>query len=192
VNAALTCIDANQTIIADTGFNKLSSKIEPASNFVEQELDLDLSEAKINEALQNITLSVMYTLNWWSTPTNVTQTLRQNIFSFSSRPRLVVPYAASLLLSIPFLVMGLRTLRLNGTPFAEPGFVQTLVETAMSEELRSLVTKESNGDREKNEDLKEAKIRYGRVSATGHGRKTIALESEIAEIAATGSLSPIK
>lgn len=100
---------ANGTIIADTAFNEACYKTtkEPmralnASSELES-LDLDLTERSLNEALQKIALSVMYTLDWWHSRTNTTQTSYQNVFSFSSRPRLVVPYAASLLAALPFL-----------------------------------------------------------------------------------------
>jgi hypothetical protein len=92
-------------------------------------MDLDLSEDRINEALQNITLSVMYTLDWWYTTANITRSLNYNTFSFSSRPRLIIPYAASLLLSLPFLFLGFRALQLNGAPAMDTSFLQTLVTT---------------------------------------------------------------
>lgn len=79
-------------------------------------MNLAFSKDRIDEALQNVTLSIMYALNWWTTTANVTRSTNYNTFSFSSRARLIVTYAASLLLALPFLFLGLRALQINGAP----------------------------------------------------------------------------
>jgi hypothetical protein len=95
-------------------------------------LELDLTGHKVDDALQNITLSVMYALHMWHTTTNVTQTTYHKIFSFSSRPRLITPYAISLLATLSLLFLGFRSLRLDGVPAVDGGFIQPLVTIAVS------------------------------------------------------------
>ena len=72
--------------------------------------------------------------------------------------------------------MGFRALRLNGTPFEEPGFVQTLVATAGSEGLRKVIQVGGAG---REDDVIGARIRYGYILGEEGGRKTIGLEDEL-------------
>jgi len=147
---------------------------------LEHTFDLDLTEARLNEALQNITLSVMYALDWWHTTTNVTQVEYQNIFSFSSRSRLIVPYAFSLLATLPFLFLGFRALRQNGEPAVDGGFIQPLVTTAGSLRLRDIAAEGSGRPHDVPESVKEARIRYGHLPAHGaEGLRGFGLEDEV-------------
>ncbi|KAF1911485.1 hypothetical protein BDU57DRAFT_105750 [Ampelomyces quisqualis] len=179
IQPADACYDelhANSTIIADSTFNLARFDFEPsytAEPLAYPTLNLDLSEDRLNEALQNITLSAMYTFKWWYTTANVTTTTYRNIFSFSSRPRLVIPYVVSLLLTLPFLIMGVRAMQLNGVPASDPGFIQTLVSTAGSARLRAVATRGS-------EELGKARIRYGSVlDEQGVAREGFGLEDEV-------------
>jgi hypothetical protein len=115
----------------------------------------------------------MYTFKWWYTTANVTTTTYQNIFSFSSRPRLVIPYVASLLLTLPFLVMGIRAMQLNGVLASDPGFMQTLVSTAGSERLRDIAKSGSD-------ELGATRILYGEIrDEQGVARMGFGLEDEV-------------
>jgi hypothetical protein len=176
---------ASQTIIADSVFNRARYNLKPYTTS-EDPMDLDLSEDRINEALQNITLSVMYTLGWWNTTANVTQTLNYNTFSFSSRPRLIVPYAASLLLSFPLLLLGFRALRLNDAPAVDTSFLQTLVTTTGSTRLREIAAAGSETPYDVPESVKETRIRFGyMLEANGEEvvrRATFGLEDEVEDM----------
>lgn len=115
----------------------------------------------------------MYTFKWWYTSVNVTTTTYQNTFSFSSRPRLLIPYVASLLLTLPFMVMGIRAMQLNGVPASDPGFIQTLASTAGSERLRD-IAKRGIGE------LGQTKVRYGYVrDERGVKRRGFGVEGEV-------------
>jgi hypothetical protein len=190
---------ANQTIIADSVFNRARYNFNPNSdrmgNCVDLNpgrpaigncMDLDLSEDRINEALQNITLSVMYTLGWWYTTANVTRSLNYNTFSFSSRPRLIIPYAASLLLSLPFLFLGFRALQLNGAPAMDTSFLQTLVTTTGSTRLREMAAAGSEAPHDVPESVKETRIRFGyMLERNGEDvvkRSTFGLEDEVEDL----------
>jgi hypothetical protein len=147
---------------------------------------LDLSEDRINEALQNITLSAMYAFDRWHTTTNVTRTTNYNTFEFSSRPRLIVPYAASLLLTLPFLFLGLRALQLNGAPAIETSFLQTLVTTTGSARLREIAAASSEQPYDVSESVKETRIRFGYMLETKGEevvrRSTFGLEDEVEDM----------
>ncbi|KAF2826764.1 hypothetical protein CC86DRAFT_20398 [Ophiobolus disseminans] len=109
----------------------------------------------------------MYALDRWHTTTNVTQVTYQNIFSFSSRSRLVIPYAFSLIASLPFLFLGFRSLQRNGLPAIDGGFVQPLVTTAGSTRLRKIAAEGSGRPHDVPTRLKEARIRYGCLDEDG-------------------------
>jgi hypothetical protein len=178
-------IGGNQTIIADSVFN---NRIRPNKTGYDTglfsfRLDLDLSEERINEALKNITLSTMYAFDWWHTTTNVTRTTNHNIFSFSSHPRLIVPYTASLLLTFPFLFLGLRALQLNGASGINTSFLQTLVTTTGSARLREIAATGSEKPHDVPESVKETRIRFGyMLEMNGEEvvrRSTFGLEDEV-------------
>ncbi|KAH7410524.1 hypothetical protein DE146DRAFT_361332 [Phaeosphaeria sp. MPI-PUGE-AT-0046c] len=166
---------AVNTIIADSTFNRarykfqradyntqeLVNKIVQDPSDLEHALDLELTEDKLNEALQNITLSVMYALDMWNATTYVRKTTNHNVFTFSSRPRLLIPYGISLLVTLPFLIIGFRSLRLNGMPAVDGGFIQPLVTTAISSRLRDIAVEGSHKPYNAPESLKTARIQYG-------------------------------
>ena len=129
------------------------------------DLSLNISEALINEALQNITMSMIYALDTqWPVNTPVTQTTMQNVFHFSSRARVIVPYAACLLAALPALALGLYSLRRNGVPATEGGFLQLLVTMTGSERLREEAAAGClGGAHNVPVSLKKLKIRYGEV-----------------------------
>jgi hypothetical protein len=128
----------------------------------------------------------MYTFNWWHTTANVTQSLNYNTFSFSSRPRLIIPYAASLLLALPFLFLGFRALQLNGAPAVDTSFLQTLVTTTGSTRLREIAAAGSETPYDVPESVKETRIRFGyMLEANGEEvvrRLTFGLEDEVEDL----------
>ena len=133
----------------------------------------------------------MYAFDWWHTTTNVTQVAHQNVFSFSSRPRLIVPYAFSLLATIPFLFLGFRSLRLNGMPAVHGGFIQPLVTTAGITRLRKIAAVGSNRPHDVPERVKQTKIRFGYLAEHGSGRMTgeptFGMEDEIVGVTSYSS-----
>lgn len=126
--------EADQTIIRDIIFNK--ARFDWNRRDYWDTNDVNITESGINQALQNITIAMMQINPSWNTTTNVTQTNYNNIFSFSSKPRLIVPYACSLAAILPFLILGYSSMRLNGVPAISGGFVQTLMTTTGSSALR--------------------------------------------------------
>jgi hypothetical protein len=127
---------------------------------------------------------VMYTLNMWNTTTNITQITYYNISSFSSRPRLIIPYAISLLATLPFPFLGFRSLRLNGIPAVDGGFIQPQVTPATSSKFRDMAAKGSDRPNDVPKSVKAARIQYGYLEEheTGSMREGagFGLEDEIA------------
>jgi hypothetical protein len=98
--------------------------------------DLHVSAGLLNEALANVTFAVMYSMPFWSMDSQATTSGFRNVYSFSRPMNLVLPYALSLLLSIPLLLIGVLSLWRNGVPAADGGFVQLLMTTTGSQALR--------------------------------------------------------
>jgi hypothetical protein len=125
----------------------------------------------------------MYILGWWRTTANVTQSLNYNTFSFPSRPRLIVLYAASLLPSLPFLFLGFRALQLNGAPAVDTSFLQTLVMITGSARLREIAAAGSEEPYDVPESVKETWIRFGYMFESNRKdvarRSTFGLEDEV-------------
>jgi hypothetical protein len=180
---------SNQTIIADSVFNLARFALKPTDpgfHPTASDLILDLTEARLNAALQNITLSVMYAFDRWHTTTNMTQSSEYNMFSFSSRRRLIIPYVASLVLSLPFLCMGLMAMRANGEPGTDTAsFMQALVAAAGSERLRCVLAGCREGAWDVPKSVREMRIGYGEVSARVDGevrmRRTFGIEDEFGD-----------
>ncbi|KAH3993680.1 hypothetical protein HBI13_190520 [Parastagonospora nodorum] len=180
---------SNQTIIADSVFNLARFALKPTDpgfHPTASDLILDLTEARLNAALQNITLSVMYAFDRWHTTTNMTQSSEYNMFSFSSRRRLIIPYVASLVLSLPFLCMGLMAMRANGEPGTDTAsFMQALVATAGSERLRCVLAGCREGAWDVPKSVREMRIGYGEVSTRVDGevrmRRTFGIEDEFGD-----------
>jgi hypothetical protein len=148
---------------------------------------LDIAEHKINQALQNVTIALMKLDSPWNTTIDVTKSSYQNIFKFSPIP-LIAPYACCLAAVIPFLLLGYRSLRLNGVPAMSGGFVQTLMTTTGSEALRDAAAAGClGGGRNVPQQLKDMEIIYGELHDEGKQegvirRATFGLKEEIVEL----------
>lgn len=132
----------------------------------------------------------MYAFDRWHTTTNATQSSEYNIFSFSSRRRLIIPYVASLVLSLPYLVLGLMAMRANGEPGTDTSsFMQTLVAAAGSERLRGVLVGCGRAwDVPKS--VREMRIGYGEVDVRVDGeirmRRTFGVEDEFGDAKRVG------
>lgn len=98
----------------------------------------------------------------WSETVNVTQSLSQNIYSFSQPINLIIPYSLSLLLVFPFLLIGTFALTHNGVPATDGGFIQILSTTSGSPSLQRVVAGSClEGDSSKQ--LRGLKVKYGEL-----------------------------
>jgi hypothetical protein len=175
-------IDADQTIIRDTVFN--NARFDWSRREYWTSNDVNITESGINQALQNITIAMMQINPAWQTTTQVTQTSYENIFSFSSRPRLIVPYACSLGAVLPFLILGYISMRMNAVPAMSGGFVQTLMTTTGSATLRDAAAVGClGGEQNTPKSLKNMEIMYGELVEDRQGsevrRATSGIKEEI-------------
>jgi hypothetical protein len=100
----------------------------------------------------------------WNTTTNVKQTNYDNYFSFSSKSRLIIPYACSVIAILPFLFLGYISMHLNGVPAITGGFVQTLMTTTGSNALRDAAAAGCLGrDQNIPKKLKDMEVIYGEL-----------------------------
>jgi hypothetical protein len=167
----------------DTVFNTNRFAINGSGWEVEM---LDITEHKINQALQNFTIALMLFNTQWSTTTNVTQSIYENTFVFTPT-KLIAPYACCLLVVLPFLILGYRSLHLNGAPALSGGFVQTLMTTTGSETLRQAAAAGClGGQRNIPKELKDLEVIYGELRDDGNGgsvkRATFGTREEIVKL----------
>ena len=109
-------------------------------------------------------MSAAFQIGFWKTrvPVNITNT--HQVYSFASPKTLLTPYVVCLLISIPFLWLGWKSLRLNGVSAMEGGFLQILMTTTGSKTLqRAAADGCLGGDENVPEDLKGMKIRFGEL-----------------------------
>ncbi|TVY85770.1 hypothetical protein LAWI1_G008961, partial [Lachnellula willkommii] len=148
----------NKTIISQTDFNLAYN------NFTATGPVLSITQDMINEALANITLSTMYTLPIWNTTVEAKTTTYINIYSLTSPLNLYLPYALCLALAIPFLLLGANSLRLNGVPAIDGGFVQILATTTGNRGLENAAAGGCLGGSENTpRELMDMKIRFGEL-----------------------------
>lgn len=125
---------------------------------------MSITQDMINEALANITLSMMYTFPLWNTTVEANITTYINIYSLTSPLNLYLPYAFCLALAIPFLLLGANSLRLNGVTAIDGGFVQILTTTTGNRGLEDAAAGGCLGGSENTpRELMDMKIRFGEL-----------------------------
>ena len=168
-----TGANENGTIIINTRFSSTFGKFIPTTfgtynnNTVSHgsdDLFFDISEEGLNQALVNITLSVMTAFGLWNTTTNATITQSINIYKFSKPPNLLVPYFLCLAVTLPSLVLGMIVLRRNGVSASDNSFIQLITTSTGSKELEKAAAGVCLGGAENaSTQLKELKIRFGEL-----------------------------
>jgi hypothetical protein len=125
-----------------------------------EQLDLNITEAALNELLTNITFSLV-ALNLWTDNITVNATFYQNTYAFSRPINLVLPYALCLAFGLAIVVLGLSALWQNGVPATE-GFMQIMMATRGPTEMEGLVRQHELIDaKSASKELKSLRVRYG-------------------------------
>jgi hypothetical protein len=128
---------------------------------------LNLSEALLNEALANITIAALSLNNWFGLVNGSTSSVF-NTYKFEHKFSFYLPYALSLLFTLPVIVVGLLAFHHNGVAAIDGGFLQILLTTTGDTELRKLAAKGSLGGKENiPAELKKLKVRFGSLGDTG-------------------------
>ena len=156
----------NGTIIASTAINRRINNFN-----ITEGPDLVIDQDILDEMLQNITLSLMNTFPLWSTEVNVTQTIFRNVYSFSNKLNLLLPYYVSLAVALPLLALGGLSLYQNGVSATDGGFLQILTTTSTSKALNAAASGGALGGQESvPEELRDLKIRYGELITAKRNR----------------------
>jgi hypothetical protein len=149
------------TMIKDTLFNV------NRDNWADNRPLLNVTEKLLNEMVANVTIATMLGYHPLSTlnqtvPANFTTS--RNIYSFSRPVNLILPYTLSLVLSLPFLVVGCMSHRKNGGTAMSDSFIQLLLTVTRSVELDHAAMACSSGDNDTAmKELKQTKIMFGEI-----------------------------
>ncbi|KAH6892480.1 hypothetical protein B0T10DRAFT_560066 [Thelonectria olida] len=158
--AGTTSLEAkNGTIVTSTYLNtnrdNMSVKAEP---------EIEVSADLLNEALANVTMSIFSTLSLWNTTVKATRATSRNFYSFSNPIYLFVPYGVSLIVALPFLVLGIVALCQNGVPAMEGGWLQILMTTTASQKLNKAAAGGCLGGEDNiPKALKKMRVRFGEL-----------------------------
>ncbi|ORY14544.1 hypothetical protein BCR34DRAFT_227937 [Clohesyomyces aquaticus] len=150
--------DANMSTMSITFFNKARSSTEITAP------DFSISQDLLNEVLVNITLSAMNRLALWSTEAPATTRIHYNTYSFNHPLRLILPYFISLVLSIPFIIVGILALIHNGAPAPSGGVIDVLAMGSKSETLMSAAEKVSFEKRSGEKELGRLRVGYSKIN----------------------------
>ena len=149
----------NGTIVASTALN-----LRVNNHTSSYGPNISVTQDILNEMLQNITLSAMNELGYWTTEVNATTSTLRNVYSFSNKLNLILPYYLSLAISLPLLVIGSILLYCNGVSATDGGFLQILTTTSNSKALHNAASIGALGGEENvPERLKDLKVRYGEL-----------------------------
>jgi hypothetical protein len=144
----------------DTIFNPLQYNYSTTADWP----ILSITEAKLNEALANLTLNTMFALQQWNTVVLVEIEETANVYSFAARKNLIIPYFLSLGVAIPFLILGGISMYQNGVSAIDGGFVQVLMTTTGSKTLEPAAAAGSLGGNENtSKDLPNLQICFGEL-----------------------------
>jgi hypothetical protein len=105
-----------------------------------------------------------YPLSYWNTTVDATITTNHNVYSFSRPLNLILPYALSLLVSLPFITIGYLSLQGNGVAALSDSFLQLLVTMTRSEQLDRVAQPCAlGGDEQATQELKHTRIMFGEL-----------------------------
>lgn len=138
--------------------NRLSLKYGEDGTYIK------ITEALLNEALTNITVSALSLGTWWRM-TPVSFIRYQNTYRFSNHLYLILPYGVSIGLAMVFTIVALWSCWRNDNAATDGGFIQIMLATRGATEMERLVLKEgcTSADNMPQE-LKQLKLRYGQLT----------------------------
>lgn len=172
-------------------FNKNRDSLDPLAD-----PELAISADLLNEAVANVTLSVMFSLPNWKIKREVVDRSSRNYYSFSNPRNLFIPYGISLLVTLPFVILGIIALRRNGVPAIDGSFLQILMTTAASKRLNTQAAQGClGGETNVPKNLEKSKIIFGEVIRSNSHYATVGLDDGVVRRAGFGfqdEVAPIK
>lgn len=126
--------------------------------------DLELSAEVLNEALANVTISALNEFSLWSTTANTTTSTSRTFYSFSHPINLFLSYGLSLLIALPFIVLGIVAFKNGVSAMGGGSFLQVLMTTGASQRLNQAAVGGCLGGGDNIPDqLKDRRILFGEM-----------------------------
>ncbi|KAF3039746.1 hypothetical protein E8E12_006952 [Didymella heteroderae] len=131
-----------------------------------------MSEAILNEALANITISAL-SLNLWHDFIEGKDTRVYNVYHFQRHLNFFLPYGLCLLCALPIVVLGILALRHNGVSAIDGGFLQVLMTTATGQTKMEVAAADGclGGHENVPDTLKKLRVRFGELITTDQASK---------------------
>jgi len=123
----------------------------------------NLSEELLNKALGDYVVSIIPSFDAWNQTANVTRFPTENYYDFSGPKLVYLSYGIILLLALPIMFLGNRSLPRNGVPATDGGFLQILNTVTGSLKLRIETAKNCLGGGNVSKDLMRMKIKFGEL-----------------------------
>ncbi|KAH6894530.1 hypothetical protein B0T10DRAFT_590166 [Thelonectria olida] len=162
-------LDTDKSTIGFTRFNKNRDK-PSAAGFP----DLENSVEILNNALANATISALHTYLYWNTTENATILTSRTFYSFSNPISLYLSYGISLLIALPFAILGVVALHKNGVTALGSSFLQVLMTTTASQRLNMIAAGGAlGGDENIPSNLKDARILFGELDSSPDRDSTV-------------------
>jgi hypothetical protein len=121
-----------------------------------------ISEDIFNNYLLNMSMSATQAYGHWNTSVNATKDITVNAYSFSAPLNLILPYFITLLLAMPFIILGGLALYWNGISPMDGGCMQIITTSTSSAVLdRAAAGGCLGGNENVPQELKDLKIRFG-------------------------------
>ncbi|TVY44929.1 hypothetical protein LSUB1_G000574 [Lachnellula subtilissima] len=150
---------ANGTIADSTRLNAVFGTFSASGVLTPQ---FSVSQEVLNDYMLNMTTSIMVAYGMWPTTANATISTPINVYSFSRPLMLLIPYFLSLALAVPFILMGVLALVMNGVSAIDGGFMQTITTSTGSAVLdRAAAGGCLGGEESVPKELKDLKVRFG-------------------------------
>lgn len=150
---------ANGTIADSTRLNAIFGTFSTSRVLTPQ---FSVSQELLNDYMLNMTTSIMVAYEMWPTYANATISTPINVYSFSQPLMLLIPYFLSLVLAVPFILMGVLALVMNGVSAIDGGIMQILTTSTGSAVLdRAAAGGCLGGEESVPNELKDLKVRFG-------------------------------
>ncbi|KAK6837239.1 hypothetical protein RU639_001349 [Aspergillus parasiticus] len=123
-----------------------------------------VNEKILNSMLANITLSAINHFQLWPTSANVTRQDLRTQYVWSRPLNLLLPYFLSLGVALPLAALGYWSLRQNGVPATDNGFLQVAMTTRGNYKLDQLARGGClGGNHNESAELKNLEVQFGEL-----------------------------
>ncbi|KAB8219536.1 hypothetical protein BDV33DRAFT_204247 [Aspergillus novoparasiticus] len=135
-----------------------------------------INEEILNSMLANVTLSAINHFQLWPTSVNVTREDLQTQYVWSRPLNLLLPYFLSLGVTLPLAVLGYWSLRQNGVPATDNGFLQVAMTTRGNNKFDQLAMGGClGGNHNEPAELKNLEVQFGELAQPDTSRLNMEL-----------------